>query len=240
LSCTNHQKHISTKANADTSLVTLKNDKNNAKYYTAKDTILIEVGNAHSLKFSKAEFNDIIDRHSEFTNDFIPEPDQAYMSNGVKGKFASEAGQDNYYILYAWFVKQKNGINKYEVRRKTLIDIYSNINSLFGSFEYGGTYFGHQYARIPGYAEYSVSLYKQSEKNLVKSYDIAKQKDLYITSLRQLIEDENSIDPETTGTDKILRKKELNEIVDKIDKAITDNFYLRRAQAFQYKYYEYY
>jgi hypothetical protein len=36
---------------------------------------------------------------------------------------------------------------------------------------------------------------------------------------------------------KIKRNKELNETVDKIDQAITDNFYLKRTQEFQYKHY---
>jgi hypothetical protein len=36
------------------------------------------------------------------------------------------------------------------------------------------------------------------------------------------------------------RSRALNKIVDKIETLITDLFYLRRAQAFQYEYYTYY
>ena len=124
--------------------------------------------------------------------------------------------------------------------RRKLIDIYTDINSLFQRFQYGGTYFGHQYSRILGYAEYSVYLYSQSKDNIEKTYDISKQKELYIKSLRQLIDDESKIDNETLGNDKIARIKELNKIVDDLNKLITDNFYLRRTQEFHYGHYEYY
>ena len=58
--------------------------------------------------------------------------------------------------------------------------------------------------------------------------------------MRQLIEDENEIDFKTLGIDKIKRIQKLNKIVDELDKLITDNFYLRRTQEFQYGHYEYY
>jgi len=90
-----------------------------------------------------------------------------------------------------------------------------------------------------GYAEYSI--YLISEIKIEKTYDITKQKELYIKSLRQLIEDESKIDFETLDKDKKSeRKKELNKIVNELDSFITDIFYLRRAQEFQYEYYEYY
>lgn len=73
-----------------------------------------------------------------------------------------------------------------------------------------------------------------------KTYDITKQKELYIKSLRQLIDDESKIDNETLGKEKAERNKELNKIVDDLNKLITDNFYLRRTQEFHYRHYEYY
>jgi hypothetical protein len=112
------------------------------------------------------------------------------------------AGQDEYYVLYAHFLKQRNGIDEFAERRKKLIAIYKNINSLFQHFEHGGTYFGHQSLRTLGYAEYSVYLYKHFEDYFSKAYGIAKQKDIYIKSLRQLIDDESSVDFEILGKEK--------------------------------------
>lgn len=210
-----------------------------SKYHTAKDTLMFMTKQGDTVKYGKEEFNDIVDKHSELIDDHPQDPDPTYYCHDKKG-FNSEAGQDAYYLLYSYFLKQKNGIAKYSTLRKNLIDIYANINSLFRDFQYGGTYFGHQHSRIEGYAEYSVYLYKQKEERMEKSYDITKEKELYIKSLQQLIDDEVSIDGNTQGTEKIKRKQELNDTVAKIEKAITNVFYLRRAQAFQYGYYEYY
>ena len=212
------------------------------KYYTTKDTVIITTELDDTLKFSKEEFNEIIDNHEElYNNDNIENPDQLYDYNGkVDELFDCEVCKDNYYILYAYFLKQKNGDKKYAERRKRIIDIYSNINLLFDHFQYGGTYFGHQKSRIIGYAEYSIYTYSESENDLTKTYNISKQKEYYIKSLRQLIKDESSIDCDTIGKEKIIRNKELNKIVDEIDKLITDLYYLRTAQEFQYEHYDYY
>lgn len=213
----------------------------NSKYYTTLDTLIIPTEIGDTLKYAKDEFNKIIDDHPELVSDYTQNPDQTYHCYGEKDPFNSEAGQDGYFMLYAYFLKNKNAGQPYSERRKKLIDIFSNINSLFSHFEYGGTYFGHQYARILGYAEFSIYLYKQNEKyGNSKTYDITKQKKLYIQSLRQLISDESTIDFNALGKKKIERTRQLNKIVDEIDKAITDNFYLRRTQDFHYGHYEYY
>ncbi|MDR2840343.1 MAG: hypothetical protein LBV75_03615 [Paludibacter sp.] len=216
----------------------------NSKYYTTQDTVQIITETGLTLEYCKDEFNQIVKNHTEFFDEFTRNPDQVYyclfhcnIYNKKNKEFGSETGQDTYYILYAYFLKQKNGIDKYAQQRKKLIEIYSNINSLFGHFQYGGSYFGHQAQRILGYAEYSIYLLSYAENNIEKTYSITKQKDLYIKSLRQLIEDESEIDFETFGKEKTERNKELNRIVDKLDKLITDNFYLKMTQEFHYEYY---
>lgn len=118
-------------------------------------------------------------------------------------------------------MKQKNGVEEYVEIRENLINLYLDINSLFQKIEHGGTYFGHQSYRILAYAEYNIYLYKYG---IEKLYDISKQKELYIKSLRQLIKDEEY-------------DENVDEIVNIIDKRITNIFYLRCAQEFQYKYY---
>ncbi len=212
----------------------------NSRYYTIKDTLLIATETGETFEFGKDDFNLIVDNHPELFSEYPQEPDQTYYCNVNKGDFESEVGQDTYYVLYAYFLKQKNGVDNNKVMRKKLIDIYTNINSLFQQFQHGGTYFGHQYSRILGYTEYSVYLYSQCKDNIEKTYDITKQKEFYIKSLRQLIDDESKIDNETLVNDKITRSKELNKIVDELNKLITDDFYLRRTQEFHYGHYEYY
>lgn len=221
--------------------ITSFNKIDKSKYYTTKDTLIITTETADTLVYSKSEFNEIIDTHPELLNiEYVQNPDLIYYCSGDREKFESEVGQDSYYILYAYLLKQKNGVEKYAECRRRLIDLYSNINSLYGHFQYGGTYFGHQSSRILGYAEFSVHLFIVNEKDISKTYDIVKEKALYISSLRQIIIDESSIDFNTLGKEKTERNNELNKIVNNIDKLITNNFYLKRAQAFQYDKYEYY
>jgi hypothetical protein len=242
LSCNNRASRVDKPQLIDTSAkVEAGNKIDKSKYYTTHDTLAIPTELGFTLKYGKEEFNEIIDSHPELTDDYTQEPDYVYHCNGDSEGFNSEAGQDNYYILYAYLLKNKNGDEKYSAIRRKLIDIYSNINSLFAHFEHGGTYFGHQGVRILGYAEYSVYLYKLNKAHdLSKTYDITKQKELYIKSLRQLISDENSIDFDTLEGEKMEQTKKLNKIVDDIERAITNNYFLRRAQEFHYSHYEYY
>lgn len=212
--------------------------QDNSRYYTQQDTLVITTEIGETLRFSKAEFNKIVDERSEFFSEFINNPDIEYANCRC---FGSEAGQDSYYILYAYFLKKRNGIEKYKERRKKMIDIYENINYLFGRLQYGGTYFGHQYMRILGYVEYDIYAFSYSEKYIEKTYNIEKQKELYIQSLRQLCADEMSIDYNMSGSPQAQRERaaELNKYINKIESLITDLSYLRYAQAFQYENYLY-
>jgi hypothetical protein len=238
LSCNNQQKQLD-----NSSVNTLENKISKvdiSKYITHLDTILIATEIGDTLKYTKTEFNKIVNTHTEFFEEYPDNPDQTYSKANDKEEFSSEFGKDIYFALYAYFLKQKNGVEKHAHQRQKLINIYSNINSLFRQFENGGTYFEHQQMRILGYAEYSIYLLPKAKKDISKTYSIKKQKAHYIKSLRQLIEDESKINFKTLGINKIKRIQKLNKIVDELDKLIIDNFYLRRAQEFQYGHYEYY
>ena len=236
--CTNHPRENNTVINTDSTNKVSGKKTDNSKYYTIKDSIRIP-NDGDTITYSKEEFNQLIDEHSELVNDQPRDPDLLYYTVGDGQQFGSELGKDEYYILYAYFLRQKNAEEKYNELRNNMTGIYSNINSLFAYFKHGGTYFGHQNSRIAGYVEYAVYRHSQYPAGYEKTYDISKQKQLYINSLRQLVTDEISIDLETPKQEKPERTKELNKIVDNIDKLITNNFYLRNAQAFQYDHYQY-
>ena len=229
-------------ANQDDSYIKKANSKENrlSKYYIQTDSLIIHTEIGETARFSKKDINEIINNHPEFFDEIPISPDWSYNKyvNGVD--FGSEVGKDAYYLLYAYFLKQKNGNKKYASQRIRLINIYSNINALFQKFQYGGTYFGHQHLRILGYAEYAIYLMPKEGELTDKKYNINQQKALYIKSLKQLIKDENQLDFDTPGKEKPERLKELHQIVDELDKLITNLFYLRRAQEFQYSNYEYY
>jgi len=242
--CNHRDEQPRTIVRGDTTIPVKGPAQDNSAYYTNLDTILVETKDGCDFRYAKDEFNRIVDEHPEFFPDFPYFPDLAYFSHGGHGgaeEFGSEVGQDSYYVLYAYFLRQKNGVEKYAEQRNRIIKIYRNINNLFQHFQYGGTYFGHQQCRILGYAEFAISILSRHEHNPEKTYDITKQKELYIKSLRQLIDDEVSIDNNTNGVKKKAERiKELNKIVDDLDWLIDNNFYLQRAQEFHHSNYEYY
>lgn len=206
-----------------------------------KDSILIQ-DYPEKIKETKGEIRRILKYHREFKTKFIQHPNISYQLDRATAKdghvrdFSSEVGQDNYYMYYAYFLKTQNGDAKYQTQRKTLTDIYLGINSIFQKLAQGGTYFGHQYSRIAGYAEYAIYQGANNDYYL-KNYNIIKQKTWYIISLKQKITDELNSNDDIYPKDKIKLKKELFETVNKIDRLITNYFYLKMAQGFQYSNY---
>ncbi|MGE8292361.1 MAG: hypothetical protein ACN6ON_11800, partial [Sphingobacterium sp.] len=132
------------------------------------------------------------------------------------------------------------GQQKYAAQRKRIFHLFSKVNELFTFIEQGGTYFGHQQKRLLAEVEYAIYLMPKDKSELRKTYDINKQKQLYIQGLRQLVADEVANNEGIEPQRKSSQIKLLNKIVDDINLLITDNFLLRRAQNFQSNYYEYY
>ncbi|MEO6633137.1 MAG: hypothetical protein ABIN13_15485, partial [Mucilaginibacter sp.] len=161
--------------------------------------------------------------------------DELDDQHGPDYSFSSEVGQDGYYSVYAYFLRLRNGDKPFATQRAKLIKLYGDINSIFEKLMGGGTYFGHQETRILGDAEYAVSLYpKNKDDYYVKTYNIAAQKQLYIKALQQRIDDELAANSELSGKDRIATKAELYKTVSNIDGLITEYFYLKMAQQFQY------
>lgn len=254
LSCKNEVKVPRLEKVTDTVTAVIKQSRSHSPIdstlFTDKDSIVMVAEDRDTMVFTKEEFNDVVSAYPELYSEWPQHPDITYSKRWVlkKGEdttgwrsrvsLGSEAGQDTYYMLYAWFLKKKTGEQKFAARRSKLIKIYTHINSLFGHIQYGGTYFGHQYKRIVGIAEYAIYLYSRAEDHFVRDYSIEKQKAIYLASLRQLIADEVSIDQnQFTPKDKKQRKKELLQIVDDLQPLITDRFYLKCAQEFQYSHY---
>jgi len=192
-----------------------------------------------SLVYIREDFNTILSNHPEFLFEETFDPTLSYHLQRDM-EFSSEAGHDNYCMLYSYFLMQVNGEQKYATQRKTLFQLFSKINELFALIEQGGTYFGHQHKRLLAEVEYAIYLMPKDKSELRKTYAIDKQKQLYIQGLRQLVADEtannNGIEPQW----KLSQIKRLNKVIDDINQLITDNFSLKRTQYFQSNYYGYY
>jgi len=126
----------------------------NSKFYIKAPSILIKTLNDDSLIYSRADFNNIIDNHPEFFSDKVLDPEIAYLSQSDL-EFNSESGEDRYFTLYAYFLRKKNNSRDCDRVRNEITSIYLNLNKLFHSFQYSGTYFGHQGCRILGFSEFS-------------------------------------------------------------------------------------
>lgn len=220
----------------------------NPKFYTQKNKVKIKINEDDTFSYSKQKFNDIVDFFPEFYSDIVYHPDSLYLKNHFKRfinadgeeediRFSSELGRDNYYVLYSYFLKMRNGEKKYTDRRKNLIAIYRHINGIFEGLQGGGTYFGHQHRRILGYAEYSIYQYSQSKNDLKKNFDLVKQKELFLNSLKQIIKDKISV--EYVRQERKEKELEFYKYLDEMAVLITDSFYLKEARAFQTDYYNY-
>ncbi|MCO5947805.1 hypothetical protein [Mucilaginibacter flavidus] len=227
-----------------------ENTANLAKYEhkldsIGKDSINISADPEMPIFYKVTELKDFIKNRPELISEYTEEPSIEYAKkklnpdelNGHDGpdySFSSEVGQDDYYSLYAYFLRFRNGDKPFATQRIKLIKLYGNINSIFEKLN-GGTYFGHQETRILGDAEYAVSLYpKNKDDYYVKTYNIAAQKRLYIGALKQRIDDELSANTDIPGKDKPATKVSLYKTVNDIDGLITEYFYLTMAQQFQY------
>jgi hypothetical protein len=213
----------------------------NLSYHATGDHVTIHLWYGDSLVYTKAEFDSIIGNYPELVSKDTYHPDITFNGLRKKGiRFSSEVGQDEYYGLYAYFLKQKNGDAVFSKRRKTLLSIYEKINELFRIIQDGGTYFGHQVSRMEGYVEYDIY---QHKRNKTEQYQdekkIAKQKALFIQSLRQIIIDANLERNDIPKEYMTKRITNMNRIVDDIAGNITDLFYLRNTQSFLYTHYRY-
>jgi hypothetical protein len=208
----------------------------------------------HSLILTKNELNKIEKLFPLFKSEFISNPNEAYSASGIwkdyinqdgekeHYSFGSEVGQDNFCLVYTYYLKQQNGVEKFSIERKNLIELYKAINELYAELSYGGTFYSHQYYRLIAFAEYSIYLLKNNKNYYEKEYDFHKQKGLYIKSLIQFVEDEesknvyNEMDLVDNKPKAIERAKRLKGKIDILEKLITNYFYLNQVQSFENNY----
>jgi len=217
-----------------------------SRLYYQGDSLTIVSGNNDTLIYSTVDFNEIVDNFPTLYEENPKHPDLSYAESGYfkdivtnKGtqkhiSFASELGQDEYFILYAYFLKKKNSGEQLDSQRNRLLSIYQNINTIYALLSNGGTFFGHQASRIPAYVEFALNQYKRDHNYYDKVDSVEKQKRLYLLLFRQTLYDENEAYHELQDESKLQRYENHLEILDSL---ITDNFYLKKAKEFQYSNY---
>ena len=110
----------------------------------------------------------------QFSKKVLP-AEKLYGTRSHLELFGGEAGQDEYFMLYALLLGKENerkaGGQTAEIAeiRKNLNEIYRGINRMFGIVIGGGTYFGHEYARIVALTEYDIYMYL-NDRNMRESF----------------------------------------------------------------------
>ena len=215
--------------------------------FARKDSVLIGFPGYDSVTYSRDEFNDIVVHFPELYSLPTVDPDIAYYGSVFSGKigngvrFNSEVGQDEFYTLYAFFLRNQDTGQRLAGSRDTLIRIFEEINDIFGQLNHGGTFFGHQAYRIFGYAEYHIYLLSRNTDEFRKEYSITSQKANFTNQLRQQIVDEIGVDNLLLGkNEKEDKRQDMLKSVRKINDWTGNYFYLKEARQFMYEYYDVY
>ena len=209
----------------------------------------IVIGFEHSdtLVFSGSELAQLTDSFPTLDEQEPQHPDSSFAHSGyyrylpdTSGKmkyvsFGSEVGQDNYFLLYTYFLRKKNIDSSLITRRQTLIKIFNDINVIFATLNSGGTFFGHQVNRIYAYAEFAVYEYSRQQNKFNDTLDFRKQKTTYLNELRKKIMTQVAADPElNNAADRSERQQFLLNYLAELDKLISDDFYLDKVREFQH------
>ena len=198
-----------------------------------KDSVLIH---SHSIrdtfKFSKLEFKSIVENHAEI-NLYPPlHPDIAYQKNN-KG-FKSETGQDVYFTIYAHYLEKNN--RDAEQFRTKLIEVFRKVNGIHGVYKRGGSFFGHQKARIAAYAEFDVYSYR-NRKPTIEDFNINKEK--FIERLKINFEKGIVKMVNSTENTKALLLQEINIEISELEKLIDNDIILKAVRDFEQRHYNY-
>jgi hypothetical protein len=209
------------------------NKNTEQKAYHLKDSISIH---SHSIrdtfKFSKVEFKSILENHPEINLHPPLHPEIAYQNNN-KG-FNSETGQDVYFTIYAHYLEKNN--RDAEQFRTKLIEAFHKVNSIHGVYKRGGSFFGHQKARIAAYAEFSVFNYRDKKPTYE---DFKKNKTKYIDSLKINFEKGIKKLIKTPEKTKTMLLKEINLEISQLEKLIEDDIILEAIRNFEQRHYNY-
>ncbi len=215
-------------------------------HVTTSDTIrmvAIVLNDTLEFEYDSESYSGFERWFKEMATDKIIAPDKAYSKfmsledyKAININFDSEAGQDNFYMLYAYFLQQINGKNNYSPERQKLTAAYHQINNLKSYYQYGGTYFGHMKYRIYGYAEYNIYTL---DKSLNAETDIAAGKASFISELKKIYAEKLNEDGDTMPHEKPEKLKRMMEMIDTIGNNISNAYTLKEVKHFYDDHYDY-
>lgn len=208
------------------------------KINVQNDSIVLLQTDENTIYIKQNDLNDIISKHPEFLDIGYSSPDILYNVNPID--FESEVGQDDYFLFYAYFLKEKHQTKKDNINRKKFIEIYNSLNRIFSLIDNGGTGFAHLYMRLYGYAEFSLLNYNHNVQFNEVSVNYSEQKKFFIESLKLIAFNRLENEWNYTKKEKQQIKNEIKQLITKINNQITDSYLLNETQKFLFSTYKTY
>ncbi|MFY7653314.1 MAG: hypothetical protein ACOVQE_11440 [Chitinophagaceae bacterium] len=215
-----------------------------------KDSVYI-VGKSSGYKtgYTQNEYNQIRKYFISLFATDVKGPAECYesyfkLNEAETNKIASVkfGGDDNYYVLYAHFLKQQQTSNNLNQYRWHLLNGLSALNNLYAGMARGGSFFSHLQIQTDATVEFALN---KRFKNVAypsataKTADFLKEKEAFKTLLKQKIQ-EKKLDKDFWFG---FSKKQKNDIINDwnkylqtIDKQIVSQEVLHEVKAFHAKF----
>ena len=207
-------------------------DVSNLRYIN--DTIWVPIEDDDTIPWTRVEFRDIMVKHPELIDDTIEDPDLTYKKGLLSDRnFESETGEDEYFLLYSFFLRRVNKSDTLMQFRENTVAVYHLANAIFQRLSGGGTAYGHLYLRSYAYADYALYAYAHQKNAATLTNDFEKERSEFFLRLERRIQDHlldnrGSYDDEGFAE----RNKGINNDLNQLKNLISDSYYLRMAEEF--------
>ncbi len=207
--------------------------------YTQQDSLTI-----NGFKFTKKEFNQILDNFPRLYQNEVVHPDSLYKIEYSNPhfedfyeqniSFGSDAGQDRYFALYAYFLAKKNKGSKFEYLREPLNHSYQIINTIFERINLGGTYYIHQSSCIPAWVEFEIYQLNKTEYKLIFDDKTKAGCTILIADFNTKIADKIKM----TDSKYSFENDKIEDLMAKLSKEIANDYVLQQSKTFLETYYK--
>lgn len=197
--------------------------------YTEVDTVIV-----NKIKFSKEEFNKIVDNFPRLYQDKVIHPDSLYKSEFTNSNFdetfgqliPSDEGKDRFFALYGYFLAKKNERTRFSYLRNDLTVTYQSIIAIFERMNRGSTLFTHQHNRISAYVEYDIYFINNSQRIPEFTKKTRAERFEFITELKE------KIVKETQKADLAydFKNEKIEDVLEKLNNSIVNDYVLYRAK----------
>ena len=203
-----------------------------SEFYMKEDTVELPNPSGYTFRVYQNQVNQMVDSFPELFQEQMLKPNEAYDHAWKRNIVKCLADEDQFYIQYYYLMRKRNGEGFWTEPREKLQTILMLLNDLSLCEAISGSYHGHEISHILAKTEYEIYLLKSKPHLLHEHYNMNAQIHLYIETLRQWVRDVNNHQIDYEGAERIQREKEFQVIVDKLERTITNGYYLDHAREY--------